>query len=408
LAKLQRSLSLFFYFAVCWLFTLLVLVHFSALRWRVFVPLLVAALIQALFAGFLMRVKKLTLNYVVTVSALVGLIAFFLLDQAFFPACIIACLWGYFTLTGLQRGNSNHLWLLVVLSAALGTLYDLYLTIPEPGFIVWTLAAELACLCGYLLTAAAVHSRWLPAVAGLFLAAAAVLSLIVSVIKPVLVWIYDMIFIVFVKNVMYAFANGYWALISRLANRKKSGLIRQALQDAQTEQNRSHPRTAGISHGVPDTHLIGLLAAFAAVTIVLIFVWLRWRHQKLHLSAADASQSAVKVIGSSSDTPAEDRVSFRPLRRFFSPRDPVRRTVFMLQKQAEKSGNSRHSGETLTDWMTRLGLQEPALVRGYQKVRYGHDTLTAEEWAQFRAAAETTDRQLKARAKIKRHTDERE
>lgn len=399
MAKLRQGLPLFFYFAVCWLFTMLVLVHFSALRWHVFLPLLALALIQALFTGVLIHFGALKLNYVVTLSLLVGLTAYFLLGQAFFPACIAAALFSYLTLTGLQRRSSAHLWLLMVLSAAVGTLYDLYLTIPDPAFIPWTLAAELVCLCGYLLTAVEVQSRLLPVIAGIFIAAAAVFAAVLSFIKPVLLWIYDLIFIVFFKNVMDFIASGYWALISRLANRNKSGLIRQSLQGSQTDQTRSRPQPA-VLHQSPDIRLIGILIALAAAIFIIILFWKKWHHQKLRLADADTSQSAVTIIRSSADTPLKSQKSSRFFGHFLPPRDPVRRTVYMLEKQAEKSGSGRHAGETLTDWLIRLGMSQPVLIQCYQKVRYGHRNLTPEESARFHAAADKTAYLLKERARI--------
>lgn len=407
--RLRKDLSLFFYFAVCWLFTLLVLVHFSSLHWHVFLPLLALALVQALLTGVLIHFGALKLNYGVTISLLVGLTAYFLLGQAFFPACIAAALFGYLTLTGLQRRASAHLWLLMVLSAALGTLYDLYLTVPDPAFILWTLAAELICLCGYLLTVSEVQSRLLPVVAGIFLASAAVLSVVLFFIKPILIRIYDLIFIVFFKNVMYSLASGYWALISRLANRNKSSLIRQSLQGSQTDQNTSRPQPV-MNHGFPDIRLIGILIVFAAAILITMLSWKKWHQHKLHLADSDRPQSDVTIIRSSSDTPLEDGKSSRFFGRFLPSRNPVRRTVYMLQKQAKKSGNGRRAGETLTDWLIRLGMPQPVLIEYYQKVRYGHGNLTPEEWIRFHAAAEKEGHQLKELARIhhKDHRSEKE
>jgi Phosphoglycerol transferase and related proteins, alkaline phosphatase superfamily len=399
MVKLRRRFSLFFYFAVCWLFTLLVLVHLSALHWHVFLPLLLLALIQALLTGLMLRFGKLQLTCGLTGSAIVAILAFFLLDREFFPALVLAFLFGYLSLNGIQRRISAHLWLLLILSVAAGTLYDLYLTVPDPAFILWTLLAELVCLSGFLLTDSAVQSRWLPGIAGIFLLGAAVLSLAVSLLKPVLLWIYNMFFIVVLKNVLYALASGYWALLSHLATRDKSQLIRHALQGSNLNQDHSRPPVAAVNG--PDFRLTGILTALAAAVIVFIAVWLKLRHKKLHPAGPESSNPAIHMTDSFPEPLQEKYPNFPFLGHLFPPRDPVRRTVFLLQRQAEKSGDGRHPGETLTDWLNRLsgGIPDSALIRNYQKVRYGHVNLSRAEWNRFRTAASRTYQLLKERAR---------
>lgn len=403
MAKLQRRLSLFFYFAVCWLFTLLVLVHFSSLQWHVFLPLLLLALTQVLLTGLIFRFGKLKLTYWITISAFVGVIAFFLLEREFFPACVVAFLFGYLSLNGIQSRSSAKLWILLLLSTAAGTLYDLYLTVPDPTFILWILFAELCCLSGYLLTNNAEHSRWLPGVAGIFLVGAVVLSFVLSLLKPILLWIYNMFFMVVLKNVLYAIASGYWALLNHFVTKNKSGMIRRALQGSVMNQDRSRPASVSILNR-PDTRLISILIPLAAATIVFIIIWLKLRHKKLRLADPEPGNSAARMSGPFADPLKEEQASPRFLRRLFPPRDPVRRTVFMLQRRAEKSGNGRYPNETLTDWLTRLSGVTPdsALIRNYQKVRYGHTSLSATEWEQFRLAAADADQWLKEQTRNKR------
>lgn len=378
MTKMQQFLSLVLYSCFCLLFSYLVLFPLSPAKGAIFLPLAVLAVIQSMFMVGLFKWKKAALSNILILSAAMGLAAFLLFHILFFPSCLIAVLFLYFSSIGLERRDAAHLWLLFLISASAAIYYYLFFPIGQRTFIFLVLLAELIVLNALLVVENRSENRYMPGLTAMFIFAATVLAWVVSMLKPLFIWIYNVLFNVLLKNALYSIFNACWIFLNRFVTANKSMKIKKALQNSNANQERSN-RT---SHPIYPQHHYELWIALALVTILVIIFYLWFRKRKLRIAGININASVSSVVHSEMFNGKKEK------RRFFghllAPRDPVRKAIFSLQRIAEKAGLGRHSSESLTEWLQRLDqLPDQDLIRNYQKVRYGHQDLLADEKKAF-------------------------
>ncbi|WP_100487755.1 DUF4129 domain-containing protein [Sporolactobacillus pectinivorans] len=378
MTKMQPFLPLVLYSCFCLLFSYLVLFPLSPAKWAVFLPLAVLAVIQSTFMVSLFKWKKAALSNILILSVAIGLAAFLFFHILFLPSCLIAILFLYFSSIGLERRDAAHLWLLFLISASAAIYYYLFFPIGHRNFIFLVLLAELIVLNVLLVVENRSENRYMPGLTAMFIFAAAVLALIVSMLKPLFIWIYDLLFNVLLKNALYSIFNACWIFLNHFANSNRLIKPMKALQNSNANQESSN-RT---SHPIYPQHHYGLWIALALVTILVITFYLWLRKRKLRIADIKINASVSSAV--QSDTFGEKKEKRQFFGHLLAPRDPVRKAIFYLQKIAEKAGSGRHFSESLTEWLQRLDhLPDQDLVRNYQKVRYGHQNLLPDEKKAF-------------------------
>lgn len=392
MTKLRHVLPLSLYFGYVLLLSYLILLPFSAANWTVFFPLAILAVIQGTLLACLFKWNRMKPSNIWVLSIACSLTAFLFFHIPFLPSCLIACLFTYFSSIGLERRNAAHLWLLFLISSTVAIFDYLFSGISHRPLLFLILLAELVLLNMFLITENRSENRYLPVLTAVFICAAAILSLIVSILKPFFLWIYGFLFNVLLKNALYVIANAYWALLNHFVTPEKSMRIKKALQSSNANQNSSDQFMPHIYPQHDYLYWIGLFLA----AIVAVVLYLKFRKRNLHLPSAKESVSVTLTERSASFR--NKRESKRLLGHLLPPRDPVRKAIFSLQKAAEKAGMGRRTTETLSDWLLRIEQGHPNqdLIHGYHKVRYGRYELSADEKKSFFASVDQVRRMIEA------------
>ncbi|WP_113928994.1 hypothetical protein [Bacillus sp. P14.5] len=118
------------------------------------------------------------------------------------------------------------------------------------------------------------------------------------------------------------------------------------------------------------------------VLVILIYIWRRYRNKgwveeegpKKYAGYSSRKESAIAEKDSQSTN------------TWYSTADSeIRKEILSLEKLAEKNGMYRLNGETLQEWLKRLGLQsDKEFYRLYEEVRYGNKEVPIDKAAWFK------------------------
>ncbi|WP_010652014.1 hypothetical protein [Oceanobacillus massiliensis] len=110
--------------------------------------------------------------------------------------------------------------------------------------------------------------------------------------------------------------------------------------------------------------------------------WEHWNDSDVQVTALDLNQP----IGEGNSRASNDR----------QPEHLIRKYVLEFEKEANQNGYGRKKYETIEEWFIRLKL-EPDDLELYQKVRYGNQELTNEEYERFYDVLQNLKNQLKSK-----------
>ncbi|MGD6801680.1 hypothetical protein [Rossellomorea aquimaris] len=128
------------------------------------------------------------------------------------------------------------------------------------------------------------------------------------------------------------------------------------------------------------------------VLIILVYVWRRYKDKGwvaeegskryAGFSSFKASGIAEKAIQSTNT-------------KYSAADSEIRKDIFSLEKLAEKNGVSRLNGETLEEWLSRLGIQEDKeFYRLYEEVRYGNKDIAIDKTAWFKQSVKQVEAKI--------------
>ncbi len=138
---------------------------------------------------------------------------------------------------------------------------------------------------------------------------------------------------------------------------------------------------------------------FGLILGAVIIVWLAvffWKRR--------VKQHETIIPGSQAFTSQKHSNLYSQRRRNFlqAPSHPVRKEIFQLQKWANKHKSGRKFNETLRDWLGSKQLSFKAIQvihSSYEKVRYGRQDLSPEEFSMFHEAVSEVKKELKQQSK---------
>ncbi|RYL92241.1 hypothetical protein [Sporolactobacillus sp. THM19-2] len=364
----------------CYTFTCLVLIPLTVWGWRVFFPLLILLLVQGGVIRVILNKREIRLSLVLTLSTLSAGAAYFLFSFTLTASCLVILLFTSLSMSALEKRTSHFLWRLFLISAVVSVFYYLFLTFPNSSFLFLLLLTELLLLTAFIITEQRKAIRFLPGMTLLFLFGMGVLTGIILLLKPVIVWIYDFIFNFFFKNILYAIADGLNTLLNSLTRADTGARIQEAFHgsNASDQMNERADKMSQIPPYQDYSFLIGA-CIIAAVILILILLF---KKRRIHLTGAIMPARVQSVI---SPRHPDKKNRRRRFGRLIPPKNPVRKNIFQLQKLAAKHHCTRYSSESLSEWFQRIGLysQGLPLITGYQKVRYGRQALSPCETKAF-------------------------
>lgn len=401
MVKLNRYLPIIFYAACCFLFVYLILVPFTARQWAIFFQLLILAATQISLLLVLMKWKKADLSHILILSAAVGTGAYFIFHVYFTAAVLITILFMSLSKTGIEERRPIFLWRLFLLSAAAAFVYYLLFPISHRTSLFFLLLTELIGLLLFLISEHKADILHLTGITALFIGGAMLLTGLVLLVKPLMIWIFDSILRTFFSPVLYWLASVAWFVLNHLATDDTSAKIQRALQSSNAApQNETERQTAHVLSGYHD---YSLFYGLAIVAVILLILFLLFR--KRRIQSVNATQNAaINVIDTRRYSPETKRKAGR-FRRFAPPRDRIRRTVFRLQREAAKKHCGRYRSESLSEWLCRIGFDRIGIpvISGYNKVRYGKQELSPEEETNFFRSAGQIRAQIRDRKNFAGH-----
>ncbi|TYR77722.1 hypothetical protein FZC79_02590 [Rossellomorea vietnamensis] len=128
------------------------------------------------------------------------------------------------------------------------------------------------------------------------------------------------------------------------------------------------------------------------VLIILVYAWKRYKDKGwvaeegpkrfAGFSSFKASGIAEKAIQSTNT-------------KYSAADSEIRKDIFSLEKLAEKNRVSRLNGETLEEWLCRLGVQEDKeFYRLYEEVRYGNKDIAIDKTAWFKQSVKQVEAKI--------------
>lgn len=389
MTKSKEIVSLVLYFGGEWLFCFLVLLPIMAKQWALLIPFIVLALIHGSLLLLLKQLKHSSLAGFLLVAVMIGLLALLILDLSFFASVLLTAMLTYFSLRNDEGKSAEKLWRFVLLFAIVVVIYALFAPIYHLGFLFLLLLAELAAAAAWISMNNGLANRWLVIIATSFITAAAILTLVAGLLKPLVTAVYDFLFYLIIRPITYGLSTVLFGWLNGYTNKQTGRKIQQALQGSNSSNKHPIERPPSDIHPLLNFGLLfGLLIAVALFFIVF--------RQLRRIKTSNHAAPAMTTEFETRESPlSADKNRKRSGNRFFAPQHTVRRAIYKLQKQATKHKCGRSASETLSDWLKRLNLNgTDVLIASYEKVRYGGKELTESELSAFLRAVKEVRQQL--------------
>ncbi|MFT8311775.1 MAG: DUF4129 domain-containing protein [Sporolactobacillus sp.] len=388
MVRLKESISFTLFFSCEWLFCFLVLLPIMPGQWAMLFPFIALAIIHSLLLSVLQRSRHSSLAGFLFVAVIIGLLAWLVLHMSLFASALLSALLTYFSLQDDEGRSPERLWRLMLLFAVVVVAYTLFAPISRRGALFLLLFVELAAAGMWISFKSELNKRWLSIIAASFAAAAILLALITSFLKPVVTVIYNFLFNVIIRPITYGTVSVIFGWLNHFSSKQTGRRIQNALQGSNIEKKPS------VNTPPPDLHPVfnfGLIFGIIIAAALLLIVF--WQLRKIKRNSATQDKLNTKLTQKKiTNLVHEPSQSRRPL---FSPKNPVRRAIYKLQKRATKQKLGRRSSESLAEWLRRLKLtHSDILISSYEKVRYGGVELTDMENKTFFRAIDEAKQQL--------------
>ncbi|TLS36408.1 DUF4129 domain-containing protein [Pseudalkalibacillus caeni] len=143
-----------------------------------------------------------------------------------------------------------------------------------------------------------------------------------------------------------------------------------------------------------------------AVVIIAVVIWLVFFKKKLDLNRFQVVSSEPALTDAAINGALHNRVS----RKRKPPQNEARRLLFQFEKSAAKLGYGRNRDESLNEWLSRIApdREDQRITKeGYQKVRYGGENLTSEEYQLYSRAVKRMINQIKETKKLEKRKQDK-
>ncbi|MGD6964833.1 DUF4129 domain-containing protein [Rossellomorea vietnamensis] len=128
------------------------------------------------------------------------------------------------------------------------------------------------------------------------------------------------------------------------------------------------------------------------VLVILIYVWRRYKDKGW---VAEEGPKRYAGFSSFKESAIAEKAVQSANTRYSVADSEIRKDIFSLEKLAEKNGVSRLNGETLEEWLDRLGIQEDQeFYRLYEEVRYGNKYIAMDKTAWFKQSVKQVEAKI--------------
>jgi hypothetical protein len=128
------------------------------------------------------------------------------------------------------------------------------------------------------------------------------------------------------------------------------------------------------------------------VLVILAYVWRRYKDKGW---VAEEGPKRYAGFSSFKGSAIAEKAIQSTNSRYSAADSEIRKDIFSLEKLAEKNGVSRLNGETLEEWLCRLGIQEDKeFYRLYEEVRYGNKFIAIDKTAWFKQSVKQVEAKI--------------
>jgi hypothetical protein len=144
---------------------------------------------------------------------------------------------------------------------------------------------------------------------------------------------------------------------------------------------------------IMDFNFTYLYVAVFIILCILLFIFL---YKKFQGSTEVLDSTENGFYSSSFDEVEKETRSSKNKRHGELPSYRVRKEIYRLEKMAEKVQLGRYSSETIGEWFSRVGVKEDEFIQSvYERVRYGNQIESDEEYRLFLKRIDTKKAELK-------------
>ncbi|WP_419887486.1 hypothetical protein ACN6MT_18760 [Neobacillus niacini] len=221
-----------------------------------------------------------------------------------------------------------------------------------------------------------------------------VLSLLLVALRDVLKWVVVSI----LKLGVFAASFVFSPIFHWVENYELTGELNpfEQIQNAESQvdtesTNLIHDQSSVVSK--MDIHFTYWYFAVLIILCILLFIYLYKKFQGT-TEVLDTTENQYYTI--SFDDGGKGTSSSKNKRSGEQPSHRVRKEMYRLEKMAEKLQLGRSSSEAIGEWFTRVGVNEDEVIQSvYERVRYGNQMESDEEYKIFLQKIESKKSELK-------------
>lgn len=220
------------------------------------------------------------------------------------------------------------------------------------------------------------------------------ISLLVVTFRDVLKWFVGSI----LKLVVFAASFLMSPIFNWVENYELTGEANPFAQIQNAQSQGDSENTSLIHHQSSqapnmDFNFTYLYVAVFIILCILLFIFL---YKKFQGSTEVLDSTENGYYSSSFDEGEKGSRSSKNKRHGELPSYRVRKEIYRLEKMAEKLQLGRYSSETIGEWFSRVGVKEDEFIQSvYERVRYGNQIESDEEYRLFLKRIDTKKAELK-------------
>jgi cell division protein FtsL len=212
-----------------------------------------------------------------------------------------------------------------------------------------------------------------------------VILAVLGPIKQLIYWILDGVFFI----LYYILAVPLWKLISLLPPLIQ--MLKQLFKmDEKGKQNTGNE--TDVLEQRPETLAESPMLLYTTIAVLIIIViFFLWKKRNVfnnqaslllngNISVLDSSYANSQLIGK---------------KRWLQSKDRTRKKFLQFEKVMDKKGFGREPGESAVNWFLRLelsGKDADSVLAAYEKVRYGEESISDEEYNQYVSALKKVEK----------------
>lgn len=207
-----------------------------------------------------------------------------------------------------------------------------------------------------------------------------VILAVLGPLKQLIYWILDGVFFI----LYYILAVPLWELLSLLPPLIQ--MIKKLFNTKEGGKMELSNKTEDIVEQRPETLAESPMLLYTTIAILIIIViFFLWKKRNIfnnqsslllngNISVLDSSYANSQLIGK---------------KRWLHSKDRTRKKFLQFEKVMDKKGFGREPGESAVNWFLRLelsGKDADSVLAAYEKVRYGEESISDEEYNQYVSA----------------------